>query len=112
MAEFVSLPQGVALTSIAVSAAAVARAEPAARELPDLSPEMRVEPLLSLPDVDPASEELSCAYGPIEFIEVGSLHITTAEGLGAARGALMAIFLEASVALCLFGLWKVWQVLQ
>lgn len=118
MGKSASLPQGVALNHIAVSAAAAALTElpalggqwgaaTAARELPDTSPVIRVEPLSSLLDLDPFSEELFCVYEPPAFAaEVNGLHIRTAECLGAARGAAMAICLEASMALCLFGLWK------
>jgi hypothetical protein len=121
MVELTSLPQGVAFKSIAVSAATVALTEPAvqggqwgrpapARELPDTSLEIRVAPLSSLPDLDPVSEELFCVYEPPAFAaEVNGLYIATAEGLGAARGALMTICLEASMALCLLGLWKVFR---
>ncbi len=123
MPKLASLPEGVALKNIDGMAAAVALTETpawggewsvpaAARELPDLPQQIRVEPLSTLADLEPITEELFSVYDPPVLSGANGLSITTAEGLGAARGSLMSIGLEAAVVLCLFVLWEIWHLFR
>ena len=41
-----------------------------------------------------------------------SLHLPHEKGLKAAKGALMAISMEAAAAFCLIGVWQVWRLLR
>lgn len=85
---------------------------PSTWELPGIFAGIRVQPLSSLPGFDPVSDELFSVDELSAFIAANSMPITAAEGLGAARGVLICIGLEAAGALLLFGLWNLWHIFQ
>jgi len=44
--------------------------------------------------------------------EADGLYVSTSEGLKGARGAMMAIGLEAVAALIFYGIWQAWHALR
>jgi hypothetical protein len=44
--------------------------------------------------------------------EADGLYVSTRIGLSGAKGALLAIGLEAAAALCLFAAWQLWRIFR
>jgi hypothetical protein len=58
--------------------------------------------------------ELTSSLDEAPFLtdEAGHKTISTADGLNGARAAIVAIAVEVIAALCLYGLWQLWQALR
>jgi len=44
--------------------------------------------------------------------ETGSRSASNSEGIRCVRGSLLALALEAAMALCVYGIWEIWHILR
>ena len=66
-----------------------------------------------LREIYPGSEKASPGRAaPAEIEEADNVYVSNTDALRGARGAIMAIGIEITAAVCLYGIWQLWHIFR
>jgi hypothetical protein len=72
-----------------------------------------LHPSLRLRDIYPGSDMAFPGRAvPAATEESGDLYVSHTDALGGARGAIMAIGIEITAAVCIYGIWQLWHIFR